>query len=275
MGDISIGIPFVGGYYHGTLCSSVGDSLGMSPIIEKLNELHQQKIVVCTAVPELFLNNPFVKEISSDLNPTIRLEPCRFVACNIIQHYASQTGVEVPREIRPKIYLSPEEIEYGKKIVEEFGGSKIITVSTETGYDSKNLRDNYIAPFFDRLREEGYKLIGLGLNVRKYYDKYNKSFINATTLRQAISIINASDLFLGIDNGLFHIAAALDVPQVIFFRNNLSSNNAYPNTFFIDSKIKCQGDCLNHRPKCHAIARCMDNFDLDGYFELITEQLNK
>jgi len=89
------------------------------------------------------------------------------------------------------------------------------------------------------------------------------------------SIINACDLFVGIDNGLFHVAAAVNVPQVIFFRNNLSSNNAYHNTYFIDSNVKCQGDCLKHLSKCAALVRCMDSFDLNKYYDLIVNTLNK
>ena len=226
-------------------------------------------------MPELFYNNPYVKNITTNnLHPSINIQPCRFVACNIVSYYGTQVGIELPGDAKPKIYLTSDEIEYGKNLLSEFDGFKKIAISTETGFDSKNLRADYISPLFDKLKQQGYKLISVGINQQKQYDGYDKSFTNKTTLRQAFSIIKACDLFIGIDNGLFHCSAALDVPQVIFFRNNLSSNNKYPDTFYIDSNIKCQGDCLNHRRMCSGLVRCMDSFDLNAYYNLINKCLN-
>lgn len=268
--DISIGIAFT---QPDTLCNSVGDTLGLTPVIERLSIEKQQKITVCTIVPELFYNNPYVARIINYPYPSINILPCRQVPCNIVRYYGKQTNIELPIKIKPKIYLTDNEIEYGKNMLKIFDGSKKIAVSIETGYDSKNLRGAHISSLFNRLREQGHKLIGVGIPNNVQYD-YDMSLFNKTTLRQAFSIINECDLFLGIDTGLFHCAAALDVPQVIFFRNNLSSNNKYPDTFYIDSRIKCQGGCLNHIRTCQSLVRCMDSFDLDKYFYLINKCLD-
>ena len=272
--DISIGMAFT---QPDRLCNSVGDTLCISAILERLSEERGTKLIMC-ALPELhglWLNNPYIKTINANVHPMINMIPCRQVPCNIVNYFAQQLNFEFSEPLKPRIYLTLEEIEWGKNQLIEFEDSKIIAISTETGYDSKNLRADYISPLFDRLKEQGYKLISVGINRQKQYNRYDKSFTNKTTLRQAFSIINGCNLFIGIDNGLFHCAAALDVPQVIFFRNNLSSNNKYPDTHYIDSNVKCQGDCLNHRRTCTGLVRCMDSFDLDAYFNLIEEQLNK
>jgi len=270
--DISIGMSFSNG-----LCGSVGDTLCISAILERLSEEKGTKLIMC-ARPELhglWLNNPYIKIINTDVHPMINMIPCRQVPCNIVNYFASQLNFKFSKPLMPRIYLTPEEIEWGKNQLIEFNGHKKIVICGETGFDSKNLRPDYIAPMFNKLKENGYKLIRVGVGRRDSYQGYDKSFYNMTTLRQAFTIMNDCDLFVGIDCGLFHAAAALDIPQVIFFRNNLSSNNKYPDTYYIDSGVVCQGACLNHIGICQGHPRCMDSFNLDEYFDLIEEQLNK
>jgi hypothetical protein len=270
MGDISIGMAFNN---PDRLCTSVGDTLCISAVLEKLYEEKKERFIMST-LPQLYdlwVNNPFVKSINSNVYPMINMIPCRQVPCNIVHYYAMQLNMVLPEPLVPKIYLTDNEIEWGKSQLREFEGHKKIVLCTETGVDGKNLRPNYIAPLLNKLKERGYKLIRVGVGHQDTYAGYDKSFYNRTNLRQAFCIMNACDLFVGIDCGLFHAAAALNLPQVIFFRNNLSSNNAYHNTRFINSKIKCQGDCLNHIAYCKGLMRCMDSFNLNDYFILINK----
>ena len=275
--DTSIGIAYERGRRGRIqLCPAVGDTVCISAILEKLSEEKGGKIIM-SALPslhDLWLNNPYIKSINNDAYPTINLIPCRCVPCNIVHHFAEQLNMNLPEPLKPKIYLTDAEIEWGKNILKEFDGHKKIAISTETGVDGKNLRPNYIAPLFNKLKSRGYKLIRVGVGSQDTYDGYDKSFYNKTTLRQAFNIMNACDLFIGIDCGLFHCAAALNLPQVIFFRNNLSSNNKYSDTFYIDSSIKCQGKCLNHISVCKGSIRCMDSFDLYRYYQLIEKCIN-
>jgi len=258
---------------NGILCASIGDTLGLTPIIEVISRKNGELVNVDTVRPELFFNNPYVNKISNNRISTINILPCRCVACNIVHYYGEQIGVDFPNEITPKIYLDDNEIMYGKNQMSNFDGSMKIAVSLETGFNSKNLRHDYIKPLLDKLRDDGHKLIGVGKGSDKQYD-YDISYVNNSTLREVFSIIGSCDLFLGIDSGLFHSAAALNIPQVIFFRNNQSANNKYYNTHYIDSRVKCVGECLNHKPVCRALVRCMDSFNLDEYYELIGKVLD-
>jgi len=267
--DMEIGITF-----KGRLISSLGDNICLTPIIENLYHQKNELITVSTLLPELFLNNPYVKDTVVNNNPRIVLFPSIRYEYNIIEYYAEQMEMDIPKGTAPKIYLSPDEIEYGKILLKEFEGFKKITISLETGANCKTLRFEYIKPILDKLKRNGYKLIAIGKESIEHKYEYDKSFINKTTIREVSSIINQCDLYFGIDAGLYHIAAALNVPQVVFFRNNESSNNSYPNTFFSNSRIKCPKDCLTtHLSVCMNNNRCMDNFDLDEYFNLVNKIL--
>jgi ADP-heptose:LPS heptosyltransferase len=263
----------IGVTYQNHLIISIGDTLCLTPIIEEISKQKNQLINVSASIPELFFNNPYVIGTNTD-NPTINLSPCLSYDCNIVKYYASQLNIELPKNSKPKIYLSDEEKKYGRYQLSEFEGFKRIAVSTTTSTDCKDLRYEYILPLLNRLKDRGYILIGVGKgNLDARYD-FNKSFFNRTSLRESCSIINTCHLYLGVDAGLYHIAAALDVPQVVFFRNNQSANNSYPNTYNIESRIKCEGECLaRHLHVCQAENRCMDNFDLERYYNLITKVL--
>ena len=268
MEDIIIGVT-----YQNHIIVSIGDTLCLTPIIEEISKQKDQLINVSTTIPELFLNNPCV--IGTNVNsPTINLSPCLSYDCNIMRYYASQLNIELPKNSKPRIYLDDNEIEYGKNQLRGFDGFKKIAVCMTTSTDCKDLRYDYMLPLLNKLINTGYALIGVGKeNFDNHYD-FNKSFINKTTIREACSIINACDLYLGVDAGLYHIAEALDVPQVVFFRNNQSSNNSYIDTYYMESRVKCESECLaKHLRVCQSNTRCMDNFDLDEYYYLITNIL--
>jgi RimJ/RimL family protein N-acetyltransferase len=253
---------------------SIGDTLCLTPIIEAISKERNELTTVCTPLPELFFNNPYVKDITQNQNPNINLQPCVSHGCNAIELYAKQMNLKLPKRSKPKIYLSNDEIEYGKNALAEFEGYKKIAVSLESSTEVKDLKYNYLSPLLNRLKRNGYKLIGVGKEkIPKHYD-YDKTFINKTSLREVCAIINECDLYLGVDAGLYHISAALDVPQVVFFKNNRASINSYSDTHYIDSKIECKGNCLTpHITKCYNSVRCMDSFDLNEYYNLIVRVL--
>jgi len=256
------------------LIDSLGDSLGLTPVIEELYSQDKTPVIVSTLLPEIYLNNPYVGSIVNNISPSISLIPCLSYSCNIAQNYAKQLNIELPKDVKPKIYLSSCEKDYGKSLLTEFDGFKKIAVSLTTSADCRCLRYGYISRLLNKLKQEGYKLIGIGQENFENGYEYDKSFINLTTIREAAAILNACDLYLGVDSGLYHLAAAVGVPQIVFFRHNDSSNNRYSNTFFIDSKIKCGDICLTqHLSKCNVDVRCMDSFDLDEYHKLVIKTL--
>ena len=269
----------IGATLYDNIICSIGDTLCLTPVIEEISKQKNQLVTVSTLVPELFYNNPYVKDIVNTNFVTVNLShsiPYHTIeySSNVVESYAEQLNMTLPKDHKPKIYLSDEELEYGRNQLREYEGFKRIAVSTMTSTDCKNLRYEFISPLLKRLKDQGYILIEVGKGNRDTRYDFDKSFFNWTSLREVCSVINACHLYLGVDAGLYHIAAALDVPQVVFFRNNQSANNSYPDTYNIESRVKCEGKCLaRHLRDCEVGNRCMENFDLDRYYNLITKVL--
>lgn len=248
---------------------SIGDTLGLTPIIKKVYELTGFKSTIATLLPEVFENNPYVEKVYMGQDAESKLSPCTKYSCNIIQHYFNQFSLPLPEDPSPELYLSDSEIKYAQEELKEFEGKKKIAICLNSSADSRDLRYDKVLPLLEKLRSYGYILIGVGLSSQSE-EIYHKSFINKTKLRQAFSIINECDFYLGVDTGLFHAAAALNTPQVVFFRHNGCSNNAYSNTYYLDSPLTCSKYCHSEGViECPSEVRCMDMFNFEQYYKMI------
>lgn len=249
--------------------SSIGDTLGLTVLIKQLYNLTGFKSSIVTLLPEVFENNPYVDKVYRDTSAENILNPCTEYSCNIIQNYFNQFSIPLPENTTPEIYLSDQEIEYAQEQLKEFKGKKKIAVCLNSSADSRDLRYDKVLPLLEKLRSQGYILIGVGLS-NQSEEIYHKSFINKTKLRQAFSIINECDFYLGVDTGLFHAAAALNKPQFVFFRHNGCSNNAYLSTNYLDSTLTCPNACHSAGVvECSSEIRCMDMFNFEQYYKMI------
>lgn len=83
------------------------------------------------------------------------------------------------------------------------------------------------------------------------------SLVGRLTLEETIALISLGQLFVGIDSGLLHIAAALRTPAVGIFgatspRFRFSTNSSCA---FVVSRVECQG-CHHRMPRLHWMTGC-------------------
>ena len=83
------------------------------------------------------------------------------------------------------------------------------------------------------------------------------SLLDAFTVEECIAAIASAKLFIGIDSGLLHMAAAVRTPAVglwgctsprFFYAENVRKN-------FVVSDVACQG-CYHRLPRLHWITGC-------------------
>jgi len=258
---------------------AIGDTLGITAILPQLSSRTTSKINVFSKFPELFLNNPYV-ETSNTLNEAnINIQPCITYDCNIVNYYSTQLQLTYDKKMRPELYLTDSEIEFAKQELSEFQGFKKIAVCLYSSADCKDLRYDLVCDLLLQIKQStNTKLIFFGTKMpNDTHGIFDKFVVGqyANGLRDVFSMINECCLYVGVDTGLFHAAAALNIPQVVFFKNNGCSNNHYENTYSVDSFIECPRPCYQqHVSVCNAPNRCMDNFDMSEYYKLIIEQID-
>jgi len=83
------------------------------------------------------------------------------------------------------------------------------------------------------------------------------SLLDAFTVEECIAAIAQAKLFIGIDSGLLHIAAATRTPAVGIFGMTLPEHR-FSKDFrknFVVSRVECAG-CEHRRPRLHWVTNC-------------------
>jgi len=261
--------------------SSIGDTLGLTALLEQLGRKYPNKrYQIYSRRPEFFINNPWVvssKHVLDVDQPYFEIQPVYrgIWSQKITQRYCDQFQLPSSpelRALRPKIYLTDDEKQRAKQTMAQFDGHKKIAVCLYSSADVRNVRYDVVKPFLKRLQTSlNCKLLYLGEeSIPSDCENIFDLTIRSGDLRYVFALISECDLYVGVDTGLSHAAAAVDVKQLMFYRNNGCTNNAYDNTFYIPSKIRCPEPCVGPLSYLHCLnhIRCLDNYDFEKYYEL-------
>jgi ADP-heptose:LPS heptosyltransferase len=253
---------------------AIGDTLGLTALPEYFNELKNIDWYTESFGIDILKNNPHVKNLSTPRLHPANIEPCRVYSCNIIQHYCNQIGLNYSKTMTPKLYFTDEEILKAKSILGDIP-EKIVALCLKSSADSRDVRYSNVSSLLDLLKKDGFSIVAIGKDYIDDYDGlFTKNLTGKTTLREVFSILKLSSCYLGVDTGLFHASAACGIPQFVFFRNNGCSNNAYHNTYFIESNMNCPQECYTSGVAvCPSNKRCMDYFDYEKYYTIIKQSI--
>ena len=165
--------------------------------------------------------NPHISDIvnADEIDPIImekvNIEKDNYCQFNhIIENMCATYGLK-PRKLKPSLFLSPVEMSWALKTVSQLKRPVICihpSGTTSSTSDSPWYLDNWkkLIDFFS----DSTSFIQIGIST----DFKNLPSRNIeTTLRQTMSIIWASDLFIGFDSCQAHIATAFDKPALVLW----------------------------------------------------------
>jgi hypothetical protein len=208
----------------------LGDVLWVEPVIRQL-AARFKKVVVYTKYPELFLHYPLSNvRFTSKLRLWEKVMWTLYKAAPVtgtfidLEHayeknprihflsaYQEAAGLPLTREY-PRFYLSHEESAFRPP---EASNSPYVVIHLESMTD-RNYRKVYGVDWrqiVSALRSKGYRVLLLGKDPMPIED----ATILKTGIREMIPVIKNAALFIGIDSGPSHLAAALGTPALIFF----------------------------------------------------------
>lgn len=146
---------------------------------------------------------------------------------------------------KPYIFIDSEKC---KNYVNKYIKDEFISV-VPTCFDKDINEKYYIDIIYYIINYTKYKCVLLGSNIENnFFEKYKNKFenkvlnlINKTSVLESTYLISYSKLFIGRDSALYHIAQALNIKSIIFFKHKNFERykpiNDNINTFIIDNTI--------------------------------------
>lgn len=141
-----------------------------------------------------------------------------------IDLFAKQAGFDLPlaaADRRLEMPLFAEDREAAVKLLKENGwheGEKFMSMSLRTTADNRNMPAHKFREIADRAVQEGWKVALLDHDANFGWEA--DGIINLTgktNHREAASIIKLSTIYFGPDSGNWHLANAVEAPNVVYF----------------------------------------------------------
>jgi len=224
-------------------------------------------------------------------NKTIREDPALHCVEENVK-LLSYLGISCEKKDIPamEIFLSPEEKEKARCLREKFTGGTIVGVhagtSTFKNQDKRRWPKEHFVQLINRFPDFQFVLFGTKEEnetnsfIVSNVDKKDRVFVsNNFPLRETVAMIGGCNAFVSNDSGLMHIAAAMNVPTLVFLG---PTNPAFIYPWKVRHKILRAGlpcsPCFYYSPKpLRCIAninfKCMSDITVDiaedGLMELI------
>jgi len=255
---------------HSTV--GIGDNLAATPIIKKLSEVYDQKIILLTYIPSAFINNPYIEEIipinnnlislltnyTSDIYDIHNIFDLINANWRMIDHKqlcAYNIGLQLkPQELDMQFY--PDPYQSIEKLPDRFICINPSETEPERTWGYKNWQK-----FIDLIQEH-IPVVAIGKetyldpNLTKKFSnieiKNGLNLLNHTsqnTLSQAYHIIDKSETFVTMNNGLYilslcntnnHITELATSWDTYFYRVRKGIEN-YNLDYIVGN---CQAKCL-------------------------------
>lgn len=183
---------------------------------------------------------------------------------------------------KPEIFVDNYYVEKWERFLKPFVFTKKVVYAPFSNWQTKSYV--YWKELFDSLPDDMLFIL-VGQTKTNGYVLKNKNVVdllNRTTLRDVVSIIYLSDFFLGVDNGISHIASALSKPCFVIFGPTVPEFGFFPNFSayrILQTDLPCRPCSLhgpNTCPRSHFA--CMRNLKPDfvvrSFMDFIKNQID-
>tara|TARA_R110002020_G_scaffold277556_4_gene493000 strand:+ start:1608 stop:2642 length:1035 start_codon:yes stop_codon:yes gene_type:complete len=223
---------------------SFGDTLCATPILRKLALAYAKKIVVCSAKPPLFKNNPYVKfhinhdefrdeydkqyEVFNTFNSIGKADKTgierRYSEFDMRRCHAADCGLDLmPQEMSCDYFPDPVEFEEAdQKFIND---NKYIVIHIAKNWPSRTWDKKNYEELIKNLNGAGHRVALIGFDQPKEPGRYQHdkscynfsdlefegvSFLNRTSLDQDFYIIKNAEACITMNTGIVHLAGCTD-----------------------------------------------------------------
>lgn len=230
----------------------------------------------------IWKNNPHLWHGSTLSGKEIRPNTYGWMKASTAHAYAKALGFHLVDDT-PEVWLTQEELS------QDFGienWDKTIAVDLEAMWPSRTWDPTKFIRTVELLRWDGWRIIEVGWRPAKDHPlasiqfPADFSFLTKLQPRQNCALLSKVSLYLGADSGNFHMAAAVNTPQVVIFGPIPWFARAYWNTTpvfaYTDCAASCMERCLRQVPPPHGpIKHCLEEIEPDRVAEAVRVAYNR
>jgi ADP-heptose:LPS heptosyltransferase len=277
---------------------AMGDVLLATPIIRQLYEDYSGKchIDVLTLKPEIFLHNPYIRQIFTPdtfgevkgtyirvINLDLAYENMPHV--HIVDAYAmaSHGAADKINSKRLELFPSDADRQRAQSIqAKDIAGDYVVVHMRKDTWPSRNLPDVTWRKILDILLEcTDFKIVQVGSPHEIAFDYHPRllNMLGRLNIQELRQIIAGAQCYVGVDSGTLHVAACTDTPIIAMFSSAhhrlREPLERPPHARFIPIQpaVDCYG-CQEHYPPpitgviCHRgdpySPPCKDAFDVEN-----------
>ena len=274
----------------------IGDILMLTPLLAEVRRKNPYATIYFdTLYPEILEGNPDVSVIGSNDKADIimdfhRAVESKKVGGGILEEEVSENNnrmdllfkharMKIPENPKTKYFLKEEEVKKAVKLLEENSVKKTdiligyagIPVAHRRAYPTKLARKLFAL----LLKNPRVKIVLLGKGARSFVpeDKFDNlssriiNLVDKTSIRETGAIISQCRIVVACDSGLFHIANAIGIPNVVLFGtiDPWLRTKYYPlcKTIFPKGKLDCI-PCNDQARACKGWSRIEKHHTMGG-----------
>lgn len=227
-----------------TKFDALGDELAVTAIVRELRRQRPQEMIRPEVHrTEIFDNNPHINIGINDVGRHFLEVHVNEDIGNIPQSFARQIGMDPLVDDTPEIFLRQEE---RLRAMNKLKGldRPIVAIDTRAQWESRTWPHEKFQTLVDMMEDVSFVEVGsVPPESRRILKNTKACFVNACTIRESAALLYWCDLFVGNDSGGFHLAAAVETPQVVLFGPKKWYSRGYWNTTPVYSFERCNPNC--------------------------------
>ena len=246
-------------------CRALGDTIASTPVLRRLYNSYNQKIVVVTNYPELFKNNEYVDKVYPSTNINIEFLKENFIYHNSFHNLGNKNEFDVELKhntidirqfhaIMLGFMLNNDELgyDYTPEKFEPIDGlpEKYVLIHPVQTWPSRTWSAENWVTLTKLLNNRDISVVSIGkdtsetgfFNIDKpifnFEIKNGLNLMNKTSISLAWHLINKSLSFVTMDSGLLHLAGTTDAEIIMLgssirpefrlpYRNNSQTYKQY------------------------------------------------
>lgn len=256
----------------------VGDAVCLTPLIREIRRRYPKEVItVQSAHSDLFVDNPHLDDPLLGFDnflPTAVLSPAtlptHYETAPLAVAYGAYLGMTVV-DPTPEVFIPPEMRKRARDVMmSRAGEKKVVAIDMGASWTARQWPLERWRELVEKLQASGFFIVKVGEpvvdeagNTRsdRFFGDWNLYNTGSPPLQTATTI-SGCDLYIGSDSGSFHLAAAVGVPQVVFFTaRSAASLRSYWNTIPLYSLKACNASC--HMKCVQPATSCLKDISVD------------